>query len=533
MVNIFHSIDILLFSSLVLTLNFNETKIYYNIALSLSTLLITGIMSFFLELNINIKNDTHFYFIHNLSFPLLLLSIANCENSFESLSSNSVNLFSICISISSMAIYKSNNIFFSKKWPLFFKITIFTLFFVFIILNQYQYQIINVEFFAIIYHLTLLQFSLSSVTGEGAHCTQFGELNIFSQLISFLLLISLSNIKVKDSSSIFEWKQCINSITAIAILLIPVNIFIFEIILNYRNIPSEEKFQIKIFPRYLTIVLLSILYLSLYNTAKYIYKVSTFIVKMIVESVPIRKLIIYWAFVIMCLPIMLKLIENLNSDSKKKKIFTRKIFHLFLIALFFPQILSFNMMPNRESQGTIEFTIISIYLASCIFIYLEVMRKYRYRELARLINRLLVPFLDNKDSVNGLIITHICLLIGISIPLFKEFLLIKDIKDFDIVSATLGIATIGIGDAFSAIFGILFGKMCLPGNKDKTLIGMIAFFISTFSSLQLTCFFSSSKYSLSKLYIISFFSSLLEAYSHYIDNATIPMYSLTLYTNIR
>ncbi|OII71729.1 origin recognition complex 4 like AAA+ ATPase [Cryptosporidium ubiquitum] len=154
------------------------------------------------------------------------------------------------------------------------------------------------------------------------------------------------------------------------------------------------------------------------------------------------------------------------------------------------------------------------------------MRKYRCRELTKFINRLLVPFLDSKDSVNGFVITHICLLIGISIPIFKEFLLKKDVKDFDIVSATLGIATVGVGDAFSAIFGILFGRICLPGNKDKTLIGMFAFFISTYSYLQLTCFFSASKYSLSKLYVISFFSSLLEAYSHYIDNATIPENSL-------
>ncbi|EAK88815.1 hypothetical protein [Cryptosporidium parvum Iowa II] len=532
MVNTFHLIDIILFSSLVLTLNFNEAKIYYNIILSLFTLLITGIMSLFLELNVNIKNDTHFYFIHNLSFPLLLLSIANCEKSFESISNHSVNLFSICISISSMVIYKANNFVFSKKWPLFFKITIFALFFLFIVLDKYQYQIIRIEFCAIIYHLALLQLSLSSVSG-GGQCTQFGELNIFSQLISFLLLISLSNFKANILNSIFEWKQCINSITAIAILLIPVNIIIFEMTLNYRKIPLEDKSKIKSFSKYLTIAALSILYLSLYNTAKYIHKVSTFILKMIIESSQIRTLIIYWVLVIFCLPIMFKLIVNLSSDSKKKKIFTRKIFHLFLIALFFPQILSFNIMPTKESQGTIEFTVISIYLASCIFIYLEVMRKYRYRELTKLINKLLLPFLDNKDSINDLIITHICLLVGISIPIFKEFLLRKDIQDFDIVSATLGIATVGVGDAFSAIFGILFGKMSLPGNKDKTFIGMIAFFISTYSYLQLTCFFSSSKYSLSKLYIISFFSSLLEAYSHYIDNATIPMFSLTLYTNIR
>lgn len=532
MVDIFHSIDILHFISLVFTINFDEANIYHNIVWSTSTLIFISILSFYLEKNIINRRNTHFYFIHNLSFPFLLFSVAN-ENNFESISNYSVILFSICISISSICIYKAKSTYYLKRWStFFFKLTLFTLFSLFVAINKCEYQIVNVGLLAIIYYQSLLPFLLNSVCGNNDYFTQFGELNIFSQMISFLLFISLSDIK-SNNSNIFDWKQCINYVTIVVILLIPVNIFTFEILLSSSEIISKDKHQNKTFIKFSMLAAVSILYLSIYPTAKYIYGVSTFIIKMIIESEPIKKLIIYWVIIMICLPIMLNIVNKLNMDSKTKKIFTRKIFHLFLIVLFFPQIISFNITPSSEYKSTIEFTIISIYLASCIFIYMEVIRKCQYGKFTKLINGLLVPFLDSKDNENSLIITHISLLVGTSIPIFKEFLLIKDIKDFDIVSATLGIATTGVGDAFSAIFGILFGRVCLPGNKDKTLIGMIAFFVSTCSCLQLTCFFSSSQYSLSKLYLISFFSSLLEAYSHYIDNTTIPMYSLALYTNIR
>lgn len=534
MVDIFHSIDALLFISLVITINFDAANIYHNIAWSVSTLAFICILSYFLERNVSSRKNTHFYWIHNLSFPFLLFSIANRENNFGSVSNYSVILFSICISISSMGIYKTKSTYYFKRWQaFFFKLTLITLFFLCVAISKCEYKIANVGFLAIIYYQSLLPFLLNSVCGSDGYFTQFGELNIFSQMISFLLFVSLSNVGLNDSGVIFDWKQCINYITIVVILLIPVNMFTFEMLLSKNEIISKNGYQSRIFNSLSIIVAMSTLYLSLYPTAKYIYGVATFIIKMIIESEPIRKLIIYWVIVTICLPIMLNIVDKLNIDSKTRKIFTRKVFHLFLITLFFPQIISLNATPSSEYKSTIEFTVISIYLVSCIFVYLEMIRKCQNRKLTMIINGLLVPFLDGKDNVNSLIITHICLLVGISIPIFKEFLLIKDIKEFDVVSATLGIATIGVGDAFSAIFGILFGRVCLPGNRNKTLIGMIAFFVSTCSCLQFTCFFSSNQYSLPKLYLISFFSSLLEAYSHYIDNATIPMYSLTLYTNIR
>ncbi|KAJ1610964.1 hypothetical protein OIY81_654 [Cryptosporidium canis] len=314
-------------------------------------------------------------------------------------------------------------------------------------------------------------------------------------------------------------------------LLIPVNIFAIEVLLSSQITHYGSKrnalYKYLAFPAMCTLCTL------LYYMVKYTYGITAFIMKMLVESKVIKQLIAYWVFTIICLPILLKKVGRLKLDSKAKKIFTRKTFHLFLIVLFSPQIISFKITPNHEYQAAMEFTIISIYVASSAFIYLEVVRKCQNGELTNFINGILVPFLDNKDNANSIIITHICLLVGISIPIFKEFLLRKGTSDFDVVSATLGIATIGVGDALSAILGCLYGRIYLPGNRDKTLIGMIAFFVSTCSFLQFTCYFSSNHYSLPKIFLISFFSSLLESYSHYIDNATIPMYSLTLYTNIR
>ncbi|KAF7457871.1 phosphatidate cytidylyltransferase family protein [Cryptosporidium felis] len=530
MADIFRCVDVILISLLFFTTDCGKSNAN-NILSGLICFILICFLNYLMDRGSEAKNS-RFYFIHNLSFPILLFSIVKTENSLEPTNSYSIEVFSLFISFSSIFIrvVKDFDFFISFASKL-YKFTLFITLSIFLFSNQYGVKIVDAELLAILYHFSTLQYLLSNVNSTDGH-TQFSELNILSQIASFQLLISFLNIGAKGFALIKEWRDCIHYITLTVTLLIPLNLVLLSKLI-VLGIEKKKNTVSILTNKYLIIVISSTTYISFIPTIIITLSVCTYIINLVYGSNSIKMLLIYWSTVISLLPIILYLLKQINSQEKIKKVLIRKTFHLVLIALFFPPILVCITSVNNDSEKMIQFTIISIYLASSAFIYLEVMRKSNYFGVSESINKFLLPFLDSKDSIDGLIITHICLLIGISLPIFKEFLIKKNLRDIDIISATIGIATIGVGDAFSAIFGVQFGKISLPGNRAKTLFGMVSFFLTTYLYLWLTCFLSSTRYSLPKLLIICFFSSILEAYTHYIDNASIPMYSLTLYTNIR
>lgn len=71
-------------------------------------------------------------------------------------------------------------------------------------------------------------------------------------------------------------------------------------------------------------------------------------------------------------------------------------------------------------------------------------------------------FIDEKDSSSKLILSHIYLLVGLSLPLW-----ISDINTFNLCQLS-GLITVGIGDSFASLIGSRFGKHKLPGSCHIT-----------------------------------------------------------------
>lgn len=80
-------------------------------------------------------------------------------------------------------------------------------------------------------------------------------------------------------------------------------------------------------------------------------------------------------------------------------------------------------------------------------------------------------FVDEKDREGSLILSHIYLLIGLSVPIWISTNNTLHVSDFS------GLLTIGIGDTFASIVGSQFGKHKWPGTH-RSIEGSLSFIIS-------------------------------------------------------
>jgi dolichol kinase len=125
-------------------------------------------------------------------------------------------------------------------------------------------------------------------------------------------------------------------------------------------------------------------------------------------------------------------------------------------------------------------------------------------------------FLGDHDTSNAFVITHILLIFGCAFPLWW-YLLWSPLIRFDPLLPYIGIITLGIGDSFGAIFGVLIGHNCWPGSK-RTLEGSMSMFFSMQISIMI-----GRRVSLDACLYTSLPISLLEACTSQIDNLYLPL----------
>ncbi|KAK6591140.1 hypothetical protein RS030_111703 [Cryptosporidium xiaoi] len=538
MVNMFRFVDVISFSLLLVASNSSIELIYQNQPLYTFYILLITIFMYIIKYFLENLNKGDFFLIHNFSCPLLLYTITKSNISLGTQVSDLLRLFSILISITGISIYilgeKVVISSFCIKYLYLFVIMVSFKFFTDSEINEIHSN--HIVVLSIIYHFVILK-SISFIINKEEYYTKFGEFNIFSQLISSSFLFSLIKIiKINEKKSL-EWESCIANITFITEVLLPLIYFGMNTLLNDKTLNKINHQNL-----YLRKVIdLTLIILALYFPVSYSIKIGIevidYIFKMIVSSFSIRILLLYWVFTV-SITIILLSSSNLTliSSTKRGKVILRKAFHLLVVLVFIPPIIIYKKSKGSKTDAEclLEFTVISIYVSSNLYIILEITRKCKaINGLTKVLNSVFIPFIDMKDNLDGFVVTHICLLIGVSFPIIVEFSNHNNSQAFDVVSAAIGIATIGIGDTFSALVGVTFGSVSLPWNNNKTLFGMLSFIISTFTSLVILCNISLNKYKYSDLFLVSFISSILEAYTLQIDNATIPLYTLAIYFNIR
>lgn len=236
-------------------------------------------------------------------------------------------------------------------------------------------------------------------------------------------------------------------------------------------------------------------------------------------------LLAYWSLLaaFACLVVVCQNAKRSSSESKKHQAptITRKYFHFIVVATYVPGIIF---------DRPLLYVAATVCLA--VFIFLEYVRYFRIRPLGHTLRSLLSLFLDERDS-GPLILTHIYLLLGMSLPIWlipRPCTQKGSLGGARALVPYAGVLAVGVGDTVASIFGSTMGEIRWPGTK-KTFEGtMTSIFAQVISVALILIFDSEVDINHSYAWILGSIStvSLLEAYTTQIDNLLLPLYLLIL-----
>jgi len=130
-------------------------------------------------------------------------------------------------------------------------------------------------------------------------------------------------------------------------------------------------------------------------------------------------------------------------------------------------------------------------------------------------------FIDEKDQSSKLVLSHIYLLIGFSVPIW-----ISDYDQFNLGQLS-GVITVGIGDSFASLIGSRYGRHKLPGLSKKSLEGSIGLVVSILVALMalggLGLFDLYATRNVFLILALVGITSFTEAYTNDNDNLILPL----------
>ncbi len=184
-------------------------------------------------------------------------------------------------------------------------------------------------------------------------------------------------------------------------------------------------------------------------------------------------------------------------QGRQSVVITRKWFHLVAVVLFAP---TTRFFPQLMALG---------YAVSlCVLLVMESIRHA-------------TPFLNDfycmvhdptKDKSEGIIISHICLLLGCAAPLW-----ISQAMDLDHqLLPQWGVLCLGVGDAMGAVIGKTYGRTPW-GENNRTIEGSLAMWIS----MLVIGIVVTDQWK--PLLVATTFATLLEAYTVQMDNLVLPL----------
>ena len=224
-------------------------------------------------------------------------------------------------------------------------------------------------------------------------------------------------------------------------------------------------------------------------------------------------LVIWWIFLLsIAVAVMIwKASENQKVKGKiLPNIIVRKFFHLVAILIFVPGIY---VEPNVTKLAS---GVALVGLVICE--YIRIFKIYPFGEV---LDRYLLPFLDERDS-GKVILTHIYLLFGFAFPLWL-FPFNAQLSPCILLPFS-GVISLGVGDSFASIAGKTFAKMKILGSS-KTYIGMLACISSQFLAFLLLMVSTTGYISLKSAVLVfcaAFLTGIVECVTSQIDNLVLP-----------
>ncbi|KAJ5759112.1 hypothetical protein N7520_006268 [Penicillium odoratum] len=180
------------------------------------------------------------------------------------------------------------------------------------------------------------------------------------------------------------------------------------------------------------------------------------------------------AYCILVLVMGLAVVFQLSSVAEVDT--RRKVFHGMMVLMFLPTVF---VDPT--------FCALALAVALSIFLLLDLFRASQLPPISRPLTYFLAPYVDGRDHRGPVIISHIFLLIGCSIPLWLS---LSDLdrndqgpwagwdvpaRDASMVS---GVICVGMGDAAASLIGRRYGKLKWFWGGGKSLEGSVAFVVA-------------------------------------------------------
>lgn len=160
----------------------------------------------------------------------------------------------------------------------------------------------------------------------------------------------------------------------------------------------------------------------------------------------------------------------------------RKVFHGMMVLMFLPTIY---IDPT--------FCTLALGTVLSIFLLLDLFRASQLPPISRPLTHFLAPYVDGRDHRGPVIVSHIFLLIGCSIPLWLSLADIPrtgsspwagwNVTSRD-VSMVSGVICVGMGDAAASLIGRRFGKVKWFWGGGKSLEGSVAFALAVSTGLM-------------------------------------------------
>ncbi|KAM4661991.1 dolichol kinase isoform 1-T2 [Discoglossus pictus] len=206
-----------------------------------------------------------------------------------------------------------------------------------------------------------------------------------------------------------------------------------------------------------------------------------------------------------------------TTESKKLQVstVTRKYFHFLAVATYIP-----GLIYDRQ------LLFVASVVCLAVFVLLEYARYFRIKPIGQALRNLLTLFLDERDS-GPLILTHIYLLLGMSLPvwLFPR-LCSASLSGPSTLLPYCGVLSVGVGDTIASVCGSSMGEIKWPGTK-KTFEGtMMSIFAQIITVALILVFDTSVIMNSGYIWIVGSITlvSLLEAFTTQIDNLILPLY---------
>ncbi|KAI4150945.1 MAG: hypothetical protein LQ341_001008 [Variospora aurantia] len=161
----------------------------------------------------------------------------------------------------------------------------------------------------------------------------------------------------------------------------------------------------------------------------------------------------------------------------------RKVFHGMMVVMFLPTVF---VDPT--------FVALALSLVLAIFLLMDLFRASQLPPLSRPLTYFLAPYVDGRDHRGPVIVSHIFLLVGCSIPLWLSLAAVGrsgplpwqgwevPSRDLSMIS---GVVCVGMGDAAASLIGRRYGRRRWCWSGGKSLEGSAAFVIAVLAGLSL------------------------------------------------